>query len=69
MAEPKIGADRLGAAGDDIYAALMAAHDGLDFEASASLNARLVLLLANEVGDPARVLAAIERSARRASDG
>ncbi|MBO6541514.1 MAG: DUF2783 domain-containing protein [Rhizobiaceae bacterium] len=46
-----IGRDRLGAAGDDFYAALMAAHEGLSFEESARLNARLVLLLANQVGD------------------
>ncbi|MBL0935610.1 MAG: DUF2783 domain-containing protein [Rhizobiaceae bacterium] len=46
-----IGKDRLGAAGDDVYAALMAAHEGLSLEDSARLNARLVLLLANAVGD------------------
>ena len=46
-----IGADRLGPAGDDFYAALIAAHEGLSLEEGARLNARLVLLLANEVGD------------------
>ena len=35
---------------DDFYAALIAAHDGLDEAASHALNARLVLLLANHVG-------------------
>ncbi len=55
-----IGKDRLGAAGDDVYAALMAAHDGLSLEESTRLNARLVLLLANEVGDLERVRQAIE---------
>lgn len=35
---------------DDFYEALIAAHDGLDAEASHALNARLVLLLANHVG-------------------
>jgi hypothetical protein len=49
--QAEIGRDRLGTAGDDFYAALMAAHDGLSFEESARLNARLVLLLANQVGD------------------
>lgn len=49
----EIGKDRLGAAGDDFYAALMAAHDGLSFEDSVRFNARLVLLLANLVGDKA----------------
>lgn len=47
----KIGDDRLGAQGDDFYAALMAAHEGLSLEESAHLNARLVLILANLVGD------------------
>ena len=35
---------------DDFYAALIAAHDGLDAEASHALDARLVLLLANHIG-------------------
>lgn len=36
---------------DDAYAALIAAHQGLDEEASHQLNARLILLLANHIGD------------------
>ncbi len=47
----EIGWDRFGADGDDFYAALMAAHEGLSLEESARLNARLVLILANLVGD------------------
>lgn len=35
---------------DDFYAALIAAHDGLDADASHAFNARLVLVLANHVG-------------------
>jgi hypothetical protein len=35
---------------DDFYEALIAAHDGLDTDASHALNARLVLLLANHIG-------------------
>lgn len=54
-----IGADRLGVEGDDFYAALMVAHEGLSFEDSARLNARLVLLLANEVGDLERLKAVL----------
>lgn len=46
-----LGADRLGDRGDDFYEALLAAHDGLSFEQSVRLNARLILLLANQVGD------------------
>jgi hypothetical protein len=60
----EIGKDRLGAAGDDFYAALMAAHDGLSLEESTRLNARLVLLLANEVGDLERVRQAIAAAKR-----
>ena len=65
MAEGEVGRDRLGAAGDDFYAALMAAPEGLSFEASTALNARLVLLLANELGDAARLFDIID--AARAS--
>ena len=36
---------------DGFYAALVAAHAGLSDEASGLLNARLVLILANHVGD------------------
>lgn len=61
-----IGRDRLGSAGDDFYAALMAAHEGLSFEESAAFNARLVLLLANRVGDLKTLRAAIE-AARKPS--
>lgn len=53
---------RLGKRGDDVYAALMAAHRGLSDEASARLNARLVLLLANQIGDADVVLEAIARA-------
>ena len=35
---------------DEFYAALIELHAGLDAEASALVNARLVLLLANHVG-------------------
>jgi hypothetical protein len=55
--------DRLGAAGDDLYAALLDAHEGLSDEESAALNSRLVLLLMNAVGDPQTIRAAIARAA------
>lgn len=44
---------------DGFYAALMDAHRGLDTEASRRLDARLVLLLANHIGDQAVLLEAI----------
>lgn len=37
--------------GDAFYEALLDAHSGLDDAESAALNARLVLILANQVGD------------------
>ncbi len=43
--------DNLGPHGDDAYAALLAAHDGLSTDQSHALNARLVLILMNELGD------------------
>jgi hypothetical protein len=36
---------------DGFYAELIAAHEGLSEEESHALNARLILLLANHVGD------------------
>ena len=41
---------------DGFYEAWADAQHGLDAEASADLNARLVLLLADRVGDPAVLL-------------
>lgn len=66
MTENTIGRDRLGMFGDDFYAMLMAAHQGLTFEESSRLNAKLVLLLANEVGDPEQLknILAVARDTR-----
>jgi hypothetical protein len=36
---------------DDFYAELIATHEGLSKEESEALNARLILILANHVGD------------------
>ncbi len=36
---------------DDFYAGLLAAHEGLDKADCDAFNARLVLLLANHIGD------------------
>lgn len=43
--------DRLGSSGDEFYECLMKVHEGLDESESHSLNAKLVLLMANEIGD------------------
>ena len=44
---------------DAFYEALIAAHEGLSDEQSNLLNARLILLLANQVGDMASLRACI----------
>ena len=44
---------------DGLFAALVAAHEGLDAAASRRLDATLVLLLANHIGDHQVVLDAI----------
>jgi hypothetical protein len=41
----------LGTAGDDVYAAIVEAHQGLSDEAGRRLDVRLILLLANHIGD------------------
>lgn len=60
-----IGSDRLGPAGDVFYAALLEAHAGLSAEDSARLNARLVLMLANQVGDAQVLQAALDKARER----
>ncbi|MDA7430348.1 DUF2783 domain-containing protein [Primorskyibacter aestuariivivens] len=45
---------------DDFYAALIAAHDGLSDEESEAFNARLILILANQIGDQSVLEAALE---------
>ena len=45
---------------DALFAALVAAHDGLDPAASRRLDAALVLLLANHIGDDGVVIDAIQ---------
>jgi len=48
------------AAADDFYAELLAAHEGLGKDQSDALNARLLLILSNHIGDRAVLSAAIE---------
>ena len=44
---------------DDLYEALVAAHEGLTTAESEALNARLILILMNHVGDAGVIRAAI----------
>jgi hypothetical protein len=52
----------LGAAGDDVYSALVEAHQGLSDENSRRLDVRLILLLANHVGDVGVIRDAIAKA-------
>lgn len=51
---------------DDFYARLLAAHEGLTKAESDALNARLILILANHVGDMDVLDAALRAAARPA---
>ncbi len=48
------------AGADDFYAELLAVHDGLSKSESDAFNARLLLILANHVGDRGTLAAALE---------
>jgi len=45
---------------DDLYEALIAAHDGLTPDESQALNARLILILMNHIGDARVIRQALE---------
>ena len=60
-----LGTDRLGGRSDDVYAALLVAHSGLTAEESAALDARLILVLLNLVGDADTAIAAIRHACDR----
>ena len=49
---------------DGFYEALIGAHAGLTEQQSAELNARLVFLLANQLGDQALLLACVAAARR-----
>ncbi len=51
--------DKLSPKQDDFYNALMDAHSGLPEAESHALNARLVLLMANQIGDRSVLRAAL----------
>ena len=48
---------------DDFYAELLATHEGLSNDDSGALNARLVLVLANHIGDRAVLSDALKAAA------
>ena len=52
----------LGDAGDDVYAALINAHADLTEDQSRRLDLRMILLLANHIGDEAVITEALRRA-------
>ncbi len=54
---------------DATYAALIAAHEGLSEADSHAMNARLILLLMNHIGDQAVLSAALARARAPFSSG
>ena len=53
---------------DGVYAELIDAHEGLTEEQSAALNARLILFLANHIGDRVALSDAIQAAAEYVQD-
>lgn len=53
---------------DAFYESLLDAHHGLDPAQSALLNARLILLLANQLGDTALLQACLDAAKLSATD-
>ena len=49
---------------DGFYAELLAAHEGLSDDASIALNARLILILANHIGDRAVLTEALAAASK-----
>jgi hypothetical protein len=48
---------------DAFYNALIELHQGLDLDQSHALNARLILLMAEHIGDDATLLSLLKRAA------
>lgn len=53
MGDDRFAKDRLGPYGDDTYEILLKAHEGLSEAESHALNIRLILIMANYIGDVA----------------
>lgn len=57
------------AGADDFYAELLAAHEGLSKAESDALNARLVLVLSNHIGDRTILTQALDAASSNAGGG
>ncbi len=65
MATNKLNTEPNIAGADDFYAALLDAHEGLDKAESDAFNARLILILANHVGDQDILAQALEAAGQQ----
>ena len=54
--------DKLGRDGDMLYEELMKTHEGLSPDQSHALNARLILMMMNEIGDPPKITALLNEA-------
>lgn len=54
---------------DGFYSELLMVHDGLDKAESDRVNARLILLLANHIGDRQVLTEAMQEARKAASEG
>ena len=64
MEHDDFGHDKLGTNADSFYEALMMAHDGLSLSASHAFNARLILLMANHIGDKKTLTTLLDMASR-----
>ncbi|MEL6599406.1 MAG: DUF2783 domain-containing protein [Pseudomonadota bacterium] len=53
---------------DGFYDRLLAVHEGLDPAESAALNARLILILSNHIGEPRILEQALSAARKRTED-
>ena len=65
---PPLNIDPNLTAPDEFYEALIDAHRGLTIQQSQALNARLILLLANQIGDVALLREALSHARRGIDD-
>lgn len=64
MKHDEFGHDNLGTNADSFYEALMMAHDGLSLSESHAFNARLILLMANQIGDKKTLTTLLDMASR-----
>jgi len=64
MEHDDFGHDNLGTDADSFYEALMMAHEELSLSESHAFNARLILLMANQIGDKKTLTTLLDMASR-----